>query len=68
LRRLLLTIGGLWELARLASLTRFRMGGRYWQWRRETAFGAHPDRIPAAERRRAILEYARWVYRMRRLQ
>jgi hypothetical protein len=62
------TIGGAWELLRLGALTRFRLTGAYWRWRNETAFGADPARRPPRRQRlRAILDYARWVHRMRRL-
>ena len=60
------TLRGLWCLLSMAAATRFRMRGPYWSWRRETAFGSDPARWPAArERRRAILEYARWAGRLR---
>ncbi|MFO0874371.1 MAG: hypothetical protein U0575_10405 [Phycisphaerales bacterium] len=59
----------LWELAVLGCQTRFRMRGKYWRWRHETAFGRDPARMPAPrERRAAILDYARWVHRMKRLR
>ncbi|MFZ9692770.1 MAG: hypothetical protein ACO3EP_12090 [Phycisphaerales bacterium] len=61
-------LSGLACLASMALATRMRIGGAYWSWRRETAFGSDPSRWPApAERRRTILEYARWVASMRRL-
>ena len=61
------TLGGLWELMRLAAKTKFRLRGKYWRWRLETAFGRDPTRLPTRrERRKASLEYARWVRRMRR--
>jgi hypothetical protein len=54
-------------LFRLGLSTRFRMGGSYWKWRKETAFGNDPSKWPpAAERRHAMLEYARWSQRMRK--
>lgn len=57
-------IGGLYELARLALITRGRFGGAYWQWRLHTAFGrGYPSR---GETIRSVLAYGRWVYRMRR--
>jgi hypothetical protein len=57
-------LGGLYELARLAILTRFRFKGPYWQWRLHTAFGrGYP---PRAELIWSVLEYGRWVHRMRR--
>jgi hypothetical protein len=62
------TISGCWCLLSMAVATRFRMRGRYWSWRRETAFGSDRSRWPkAADRRRAIVEYARWAASMRRL-
>ena len=60
---------GAWNLFLLGWATRFRLRGGYWRWRMETAFGA--DRAkwpPAAERRRAALEYGAWVGAMRRLR
>ena len=67
MRRWLETLGGLWELLLLAARSRFRMGGAYWRWRRETAFGTDPARRPPRrERLRAVLDYGRWVYRMKR--
>jgi hypothetical protein len=67
MRWLLDTLGGLFELARLGVRTRFRLSGPYWRWRRETAFGADPSRRPPwRQQLHAILEYGRWVHRMRR--
>ncbi|MCC6660516.1 MAG: hypothetical protein IT437_06475 [Phycisphaerales bacterium] len=64
MRRLLDTLGGLYQLARLGVLTRFRFRGPYWQWRLHTAFGrGHP---PRRELVRSVLEYGRWMHRMRR--
>lgn len=61
--------GASWELLRLAWATGFRLRGKYWRWRRETAFGTDAARMPdAAARREAILEYGRWVGRMRRMR
>lgn len=58
------TAGGLYELARLGAISRFRFKGSYWQWRLHTAFGrGYP---PRAELVRSVLEYGRWVRRMRR--
>lgn len=61
------TILGLGELLRLGVLSRFRLRGAYWTWRRQTAWGpwGPPTR---ADGRRALLEYARWVRTMRRLR
>lgn len=62
-------IGGIWELGRLALRSRFRFRGPYWRWRLETAFGADPDQWPP--RRQlvvAVLDYGRWMRRMRRIR
>lgn len=67
MRHLLETVCGIWELLRLGAKTKFKLRGRYWRWRFETAFGSDPARYPSrAERFRAILDYGRWVHRMRR--
>lgn len=57
------TLGGMYELARLAVITRLRLRGAYWQWRYHTAFGRGVP--PRGELVRGVLEYARWVRRMR---
>ncbi len=59
------TIGGIYELIRLALITRLRFRGAYWQWRMHTAFGRG---YPASrlELVRSVLAYGRWVRRMRR--
>ncbi len=67
INRLVETIGGVWELGRLASASRFRMRSGYWRWRYETAFGSDPSARPGAiARLHALLDYGRWVYRMKR--
>lgn len=58
------TLGGLCSLLRLGWQTKFRFSGPYWRWRHETAFGRGEP--PAGEKRRAILHYARWMWRMGR--
>jgi hypothetical protein len=58
------TVGGLWSLFLLGCRTRFRFGGAYWRWRHETAFG-HGEPSPD-EKRRAVIHYARWMWRMGR--
>ncbi|GMV26452.1 MAG: hypothetical protein AMXMBFR58_24830 [Phycisphaerae bacterium] len=64
MRWLVETAGGLWELGRLAVITRLRFKGPYWNWRMHTAFGrGMPGR---GETIRAVLAYGRWIYRMRR--
>jgi hypothetical protein len=59
------TLGGLYELARLAVLTGFRFRGAYWSWRLHTAFGRG---YPPSRRElvRSVLAYGRWMRRMRR--
>lgn len=67
MRHLLETIGGMWALLMLAARTRFRLRGSYWRWRMETAFGSDRTKWPPRrERFHAILDYARWVHRMRK--
>jgi len=61
------TVGGIWELAILVLRGGLRRDNAYWRWRRETAFGTDPDAMPPRrERWRAMLEYGRWVHRMKR--
>jgi hypothetical protein len=58
------TLGGLWQLARLAVVTRFRFRGPYWQWRLHTAFGrGYPE--SRWELAKSVLAYGRWMHRMR---
>jgi hypothetical protein len=59
------TLGGLWQLLRLGLLSKFRFGGPYWKWRRHTAFGRGTP--PRGELVRGVLEYGRWMHRMRKL-
>lgn len=59
------TLGAVYELARLGVITRFRFRGPYWEWRLHTAFGrGYPE--SRWELVYAVLEYGRWVRRMRR--
>lgn len=58
----------LWELGVLGWQTRFRLNGRYWRWRSKTAFGNTSMRPSRRDIRRATLDYARWVHRMKRLR
>jgi hypothetical protein len=62
--RFLENIGAVYELARLAALSGFRLRGRYWKWRMHTAFGRG---WPESRRELivAVLAYGRWVRRMR---
>ena len=65
MRYLLDTLGGLYELARLGVLSRFRFRGPYWAWRMHTAFGRG---MPGSrlELLRGVMAYGRWMHRMRR--
>jgi hypothetical protein len=61
------TIGGMWCLLSLALRGALSRRSRYWKWRQETAFGSDAARRPAIRQRvRAMLDYGRWVYRMKR--
>jgi hypothetical protein len=64
LRTLIDSIGGVYELARLAVLTRCDFHGPYWTWRLHTAFGNSP--INRGEAARSVLKYARWIRHQRR--
>jgi hypothetical protein len=65
--RVINTLGGIWELFLLAAGSGFRMRGRYWRWRHETAFGRDDGVRPGRwQRVRAMLDYGRWVHRMKR--
>jgi len=64
LRTMIDSIGGLYELARLALLTRCDFRGPYWTWRLHTAFGNNP--IKRGEAALSVLKYARWAHRQRR--
>lgn len=67
IRHTLDTLGALYQLARLACISRFRFGGPFWQWRLHTAFGSdQSSERPISRNFSAILEYGRWVHRMRR--
>ena len=67
MRSILETLGGVWALMALAWKSRLRMNSPYWRWRKETAFGSDPGkRPPLREQMRAILEYGKWVHRMKR--
>ena len=67
MHRILETLGGAWQLLLLAIRSRGRLNSPYWKWRKETAFGIDPTkRPPWSEQCRAILDYGRWVHRMKR--
>ncbi len=56
--------GGMYELLRLAVITRLRFRGPYWTWRLHTAFGRGYPASPL-ELVRSVLEYGIWMRRMR---
>lgn len=55
----------LWQLARLALVTRLAFKGDYWQWRMHTAFGRGQPRSRLALLH-SVLEYGLWVHHIRR--
>ncbi|MEM7756286.1 MAG: hypothetical protein AAF297_11685 [Planctomycetota bacterium] len=63
------TVVGLFALFVLAVRTGFRVSGPnahpYWRWRHDTAQGK--SAAPTSQSH-AVLEYARWIGRMRRLR
>ncbi|MBI1190597.1 MAG: hypothetical protein GC200_07980 [Tepidisphaera sp.] len=64
MQRLIDTLGGLYELARLGVITGFRFKGPYWTWRLHTAFGrGYPSRW---ETLKSILDYGIWIWRLRK--
>jgi hypothetical protein len=65
LKALVRNVGAVYELARLAAVTRFRFRGPYWRWRMHTAFGRGYPRS-RWELVQAVLAYGRWMRRMRR--
>lgn len=64
--KLLTAIAALGQLARLFAQSRGRLRGKYWTWRRDTAFGRG---MPASRREtiKATLDYGRWIARVRKL-
>ncbi|MEM1185968.1 MAG: hypothetical protein AAGI53_13335 [Planctomycetota bacterium] len=62
------TIVGFIAIALLAARTGFRTSGSrihpYWRWRKDTAEGPEAQ----ADRWEKLVEYARWIGRMRRLR
>lgn len=60
-------VSGLWALACLALRSGFRLRGPYWHWRLHTAFGRGYPASRAALLR-SIVDYARWMHRMRALR
>ncbi len=64
--RLLDTIAGLWYQFWMVARSGFRLRGNYWTWRFQTAFGRG---LPSSKKELVLglLEYGRWVARMRRL-
>lgn len=66
LRHPIESLSGCWQLLRLLILSKFRIRGRYWHWREETAFGRGRP-ANRAETLKAALEYGRWMARVRKL-
>lgn len=66
MRAIIDTIGGLYELLRLACISGFRFRGPYWSWRMHTAFGRGKPPLP--ELLESVLDYGRWAYRTRRMR
>jgi hypothetical protein len=65
MRTVLDTLGAIYELARLAVITRFRFRGEYWTWRLNTAFGrGYPT--TRGELLRSVMAYGRWMHAIRR--
>ena len=64
LKRFFETTFGLWALFVLLCRSRFRLGGAYWQWRWQTAFGRGEPAF--LEKTIGVLDYARWMHQMRR--
>ena len=60
------TAVGLAHLLVMLARSGFRTSTPYWRWRQSTAFGDAPPRSVRA-RAEALLGYARWVRRTRRL-
>lgn len=59
-------LGGAWALALLALRSGLRFKGAYWTWRMQTAFGrGMPE--SRAELLKGLVEYARWMHRVRRM-
>ncbi len=67
MRAVLDTLGGWWQLLCMGLRGGLSRKSAYWRWRQETAFGSDPDAMPSRrERWRAMLDYGRWVHRMKR--
>lgn len=64
MRTLLDTLLGVLDLAWMVLTAKGAWNGRYWRWRRQTAFGRGLP--PRGELIRGLLDYARWVHAMRR--
>jgi len=75
IHRIFETIGGLWELMRIGVMSRFGGGRAYWNWRRETAFGHENSHVKSStksltssDKRRAVMRFGTWVFRMKRFR
>lgn len=59
-------MGRIWNalngLLRLGHRSRWKLRGRYWRWRTETAFGDY--QVSASTKLHAMLDYGQWVQDM----
>jgi hypothetical protein len=60
------TLWAFYELARLFIITGGKLKGAYWTWRWQTALGNNHGKT-RTELLRAMIEYGRWVAKMRRI-
>jgi hypothetical protein len=60
--------GAIWVLVTLGWVSRFRLSGRYWAWRTQTAFPEGSASHSQLGKLGLVLEYAKWAWRMRRLR
>jgi hypothetical protein len=61
-------IGGLYELFRAGWIARFRLKGRYWNWRTHTAFPVGQLPLSRSAKLKLVIEYFMWVRRIRTLR
>jgi hypothetical protein len=59
------TLAALFQLLRLALITRGNFRGKYWSWRMHTALGPNHGKT-RGELIAAALEYGRWIARLRK--
>lgn len=60
------TLLGLMHVLVMLTRSGFRLKSPYWAWRTHTAFGSTPP-VSLGHRLEALLSYARWARRIRRL-